>query len=84
MAGKRNYKKEYKNFQGTPTQRRKNDSRKKARRLMVALGKARPGDGKDVHHVNGNPMQSTKKNLKVVSKKANRSFPRTKSARKKK
>lgn len=80
---KRDYKAEYQNYGGTPEERKKNDSRKKARRLMEKLGKVRKFDGKDVDHINTNPMQSTKTNLRVQSPKANRSFPRTKNAGKK-
>ncbi len=87
MPSSKNYvrdlKKEYENYGGTPEQRKKNDSRKKARRLMEKLGKVKKFDGKDVDHVNGDPMQSTKKNLRVQTPKANRSFPRTKNAGKK-
>ena len=39
---------------------------------MVAAGKARKGDGKDVHHKDGNALNNKKKNLKVVSKQKNR------------
>jgi hypothetical protein len=80
---KRDYKKEYESYHAKPEQRRKNDSRKKARRLMEAAGKVSKGDGKDVDHKNGNPLQSTKSNLRVTSKRANRSFPRNKNAGKK-
>lgn len=80
---KRDLKAEYENYGGTPEQRKKNDSRKKARRLMEKLGKVKKFDGKDVDHVNGNAMQSTKKNLRVTTPKANRSFPRNKNAGKK-
>ena len=34
----RNYTGEYKNYQGTPAQRKRNDARKAARRKMVASG----------------------------------------------
>lgn len=80
---KRDYKNEYQAYQGTPEQRRKNDSRKKARRLMEKLGKVKKGDGRDVDHKNGNALQSTKKNLRVLPKSANRSFPRNSKAGKK-
>lgn len=50
---------------------------------MEAAGKVRKGDGKDVNHKNGNPMQSVKSNLEVTSKRANRSFPRNAKAGKK-
>ncbi len=79
----RDLKKEYKNYQGTPAQRKRNDARKAARRKMEAAGKVRKGDGKDVDHKNGNPKDNSKKNLRVVSKKINRSFPRNSKAGKK-
>lgn len=50
---------------------------------MIREGKAKKGDGLDVEHISGNPMNSSKSNLKMGSKRANRSFPRTKKARKK-
>ena len=43
---------------------------------MEAAGKVKKGDGKDVHHRDGNPLNNKKSNLKVVSKKNNRSFRR--------
>ena len=78
----RNYRKEYDNYQGKPEQRKRNDARKAARRKMVAAGKVRKGDGKDVDHKDGNPKNNSKKNLRVTTKKANRSFKRTKTAKK--
>ena len=50
---------------------------------MVRLGKAKKGDGKDVHHKDGNPLNSQPKNIRMESKKSNRSFPRTSTGRKK-
>tara|TARA_R100001244_G_scaffold121279_2_gene90932 strand:+ start:499 stop:744 length:246 start_codon:yes stop_codon:yes gene_type:complete len=79
----RNYTGEYKNYQGTPAQRKRNDARKAARRKMVASGAVKKGDSKDVHHKNGNPKDNSKKNLGVTSKRTNRSFPRTTKAGKK-
>jgi len=78
----RNYRKEYDNYQGKPEQRKRNDARKAARRKMTAAGKVRKGDGKDVDHKDGNPKNNSKKNLRVTTKKANRSFKRTKTAKK--
>ena len=80
---KRDYAQEYKNYQGTPEQRKRNDARKAARRKMEAAGKVTKGDGKDVDHKSGNPMNGAMSNLEVKSKSANRSYKRTKSARKK-
>ena len=83
MAAKRNYAKEYANYQGKPTQIANRSERNQARAAMVKAGKAHKGDGKDVDHKNplikGGP--NTKSNLRVQSKHANRSFARTKSAR---
>lgn len=79
----RNYKKEYANYQGKPEQKKKRASRNTARRRAIASGKAKKGDDKDVHHVDGNPLNNSKSNTKVTTKKANRSFPRTRAARKK-
>lgn len=80
---KRDLKAEYERYQGTPEQRKKNDSRKKARRLMEKLGKVKKGDGRDVDHKNMNPLNNSKKNLRVTSPATNRSFPRNSKAGKK-
>jgi hypothetical protein len=50
---------------------------------MVAAGKAKKGDGKDVAHKNGNALDDRMSNYSLQSKKANRSYPRTKTAKKK-
>jgi len=60
-----------------------NASRKAARRLLEKTGAVKKGDGKDVDHKNGNPRDNSKKNLRVTTKKANRSFPRNSKAGKK-
>mgnify|MGYP006443977721 FL=1 len=77
----RNYKKEYANYHSKPAQKKARASRNAARAKMMAGGKVKKGDGKDVHHTTGNPMN--KKKLSVKSASANRSYPRTASARKK-
>lgn len=79
---KRDYKKEAK-YHATPEQKKRRASRNAARSKMVASGKARKGDGKDVAHKNGNPKDNRKSNLSVQSKSKNRSYARTKTARKK-
>jgi len=49
---------------------------------MMKKGLVKKGDGKDVHHVGGNALKKHSK-LKVVSASKNRSYARTKKARKK-
>jgi len=79
----RNYANEYKKYQGTEAQKKRRAMRNKARRQAIKDGRARKGDGKDVHHRNGNPMDSSSDNLQIRSASSNRSFARTKNARKK-
>lgn len=79
----RNYKKEYANYQGKPEQKKRRAKRNAARRKMIKSGKAKKGDGKDVDHKSGNPNNNSKSNLRVVSKRTNRSYSRTKKAGKK-
>ena len=81
MATKRNYRKEYDNYQGTAEQKKRRASRNAARAKMMAGGKVRKGDGKDVHHTTGNPLNNKKLSVKPASK--NRSIARTKTAGKK-
>ena len=80
---KRNYRKEYDNYQGKKQQIKNRTARNSSRAAMVKKGKATKGYGKDVHHKDGNPRNKKASNLKVVSKTKNRSFRRTKNARKK-
>jgi hypothetical protein len=79
----RDYAKEYANYHSRPEQIKKRSSRNKARRLAIKIGKAKKGDGKDIHHKDGNPMNNSRGNLKSMAKSKNRSFARTKTARKK-
>lgn len=79
----RNYKSEYENYHSSPEQIKKRNKRNEARRKMMAAGKVRKGDGKDVDHKNGNPHDNSPGNLRVQSKSQNRSFPRNKNAGKK-
>lgn len=78
----RNYGSEYKKYQSSSKQKKRRASRNTARNRMIAAGKAKRGDGKDVAHKNGNPMDNRRSNLKVVPASKNRSFKRTKAARK--
>ena len=78
----RNYKKEYANYHSKPTQKVNRAGRNKARSLVMKSGGAAKVAGKDVHHKNGNPRDNRAGNLAVASKTANRSFKRTRTAKK--
>jgi hypothetical protein len=79
----RNYDKEYANYHSKPEQIANRTKRNAARAQLEKKGVVRKGDGMDVDHKtpiakgggNGNG------NLRAMPKSANRSFPRTKSAR---
>ena len=80
MAYKRNYQRKY--AIESKARRKKRVNRNYARRQMMKKGLVKKGDGKDVHHVGGNALKKHSK-LKVVSASKNRSYARTKNARKK-
>lgn len=71
MAFKRDYKKEYKASR-TPERRKANIMRKRARRLMIKKKGAAAVRGKEVDHKNHNTSDNSSKNLRILSKKANR------------
>lgn len=73
ISEKRDYRKEYDNYQGSSEQKKNRAKRNKVNRLMKRLGRIRKGDGKDVDHKDGNPKNNSMKNLRVVSKSHNRS-----------
>jgi hypothetical protein len=77
----RNYKKEYENYHSRPEQKKNRAARNAARRKAIREGRARKGDGKDVHHVKPFAKGGSKTGAtRTVSKKKNRSFKRTKTA----
>ena len=78
----RNYRGEYDKYHKSSDQKKKRASRNSARKKMVKAGKAKKGDGKDVHHKNGNPRDNSRSNLKMNSKSTNRSIPRNSKAKK--
>ena len=82
MATKRNYKSEYQNYHSSEKQKKNRAARNAARAQMIKKGKVKKGDGKDVTHKNGNPRDNSSKNLGVLPKSKNRSFKRTRRAKK--
>ena len=69
----RNYRREYDTYHAKPAQKKNRASRNGARRKMEKAGRARKGDGKDVDHKDGNPRNNKRSNLRIQSKKKNRS-----------
>lgn len=78
----RDYKAERK-YDAQPHVKAKRAARNRARYKMMKAGKVKVGDGKDVDHSNGNALDNSTGNLRVSTASANRSYPRTPSARKK-
>jgi hypothetical protein len=74
----RDYKQEYKNYDGTPAVKKKRAQRNKARRMLEREGVVHKGDGLDVDHKK--PLSkggtTTRSNLKAKPASANRSYKR--------
>lgn len=70
-------------YNSKPEQVKRRTARNAARREMIKSGKARKGDGKDVGHANGNPLDNRKGNLRMESKAKNRSLKRNRNGSKK-
>ena len=85
MPSSPNYVRNYKQEASTekPLRVKKRAKRNQARRVALKAGLVKKGDGKDVHHRDGNAMNNKRGNLSVKSAKSNRSYPRTRSAGKK-
>lgn len=70
---KRDYRKEYDQYQGKPEQIKRRAQRNAARAEAVKKGQAHKGDGKEVDHLGSNrkgPLDNSK--TKVVSRAKNR------------
>ena len=78
-AKKRDYKREYAIYHGKPEQIKRRAGRNAARRKAVAAGKAKKGDGKDVHHKDGNTLNNSSSNISVISRSKNRAMGGAKS-----
>ena len=85
MPSSPNYVRNYKQEANTesPLRKKKRNMRNKARRMTIKAGLVKRNDGKDVHHKDGNAMNTKRGNLQVKTASKNRSFPRTRSAAKK-
>lgn len=67
---KRDYRKEYREYHGRPEQVARRSARNKSRRRMAAMGAA--VSGRDVHHVDGNPRNMRRSNMRVETAARNR------------
>ena len=70
----RDYRKEYREYHGTKTQKSRRAARGRARYKLEKQGKVRKGDGKDVNHRNRNTSDNSDGNLQVTTKKKNRGW----------
>ena len=77
---KRNYKLEYQNYHSKPAAKKKRARNNKANRDMGTYGNK---DGLDVAHKDNNTKNGKKSNLKKEAPSKNRSYSRTKTARRK-
>ena len=68
----RNYKRESALSGAKPNEKKNRASRNKVRRRMLKTGAVRKGDGKDIDHIDKNPRNNSRSNLRVVSKRVNR------------
>ena len=68
-----NWKTNYQYFLGSPEEIKRRAARNKARNDAVKAGRVKKWDkSKEIDHVDGNPKNNSKKNTRVVSRKANR------------
>ena len=77
MTSKRDYKKEYVQYDSKRKRVKARVNRNKARRIMKKAGLAKVGDGKDVHHKDGNTKNNKRSNLAMQKATKNRSYKRT-------
>jgi hypothetical protein len=79
----RNYSKEYAQYHSRPDQKARRAARGRARYKMAKAGLVKKGDGKEVDHINMNPLNNSTANLKILPSSINRrKQPATKTRRK--
>lgn len=76
--GKRDYRREYDNYQSRPEVKKRRARNNAARRKMERSGAVSKGDGKHVAHRDNNTNNQSRSNLAVQSASKNSSVPRTK------
>lgn len=68
----RNYKREYEEYHAKPSQKKRRAERNATRAKLEKKGRVHKGDGKDVHHKDGDTSNQSASNLRVESKSTNR------------
>jgi len=61
-----------KQYGAKPEQRARRSARTNARNKLIRSGRASVGDGKDLDHKDGNPLNNSSKNLRMVNRSFNR------------
>lgn len=69
----RDYEREYKRYQSSKKAKRDRAARNTARRRAERAGRVHKGDGKEIDHKDSVATHNSKSNLRVVSRKFNRS-----------
>lgn len=69
---KRQAQSEYQKYHASERMKKERAMRNKARRQLEREGRVHKGDGRHVDHVDGNPRNGAKSNLRVISAHANR------------
>jgi len=64
---------EYEKFQSSRKAIAERSARNSARRAAIRSGRVHKGDGKEIDHRNSNPTDNSSGNLRVISRRANRS-----------
>jgi|TARA_Y100000015_G_C2383946_1_gene86381 hypothetical protein len=73
MKKSRDYKREYATYHSTKEQKKRRAQRNKARRQAIREGRVKKYSKKDVHHKDKNTANNKKSNLRILSRKKNRS-----------
>ena len=72
MTADRDYRDEYDSYHGSESQKKRRAARNKARRKLEQSGRVRKGDKKDVDHKDGNPLNNSSANIRVMDQSKNR------------